>query len=281
MHIILRGAFAVDVGDAEAKLSGRIALRRSFVEPVESDDLVLRHAFAVGIHQAEVTLGIGIRLRGGLAKPAQRLSVVLRGSLALVIHEPQHVLGVRIPFVRERLKVLECRCVVVGLVSPRRIGARTAPRGKHEREGCSGGNDFEMQAHRRAHARSAARIGSLRTRTPVAAKTALASAGAVGGTAVSPQPLGMSDPAMKWTSIGGASLIRSTGKSLKFLWTMAPCCTVISCLRAAERPKMIEPSICAVAPKRFTTRPMSAAATTRRPRISRCASTSTSATTAT
>src|SRR4029077_18484390 len=53
-------------------------------------------------------------------------------------------------------------------------------------------------------------IGNLRIRFPVAAKTALATAGAKGGTPVSPMPPGTSLLAMMCTSISGASLIRKT-----------------------------------------------------------------------
>src|SRR5689334_8223158 len=59
--------------------------------------------------------------------------------------------------------------------------------------------------------RSAARIGSRRMRFPVAAKMALATAGAAGGTPGSPQPPGGSALGTIWTSMtGGASLIRRT-----------------------------------------------------------------------
>ena len=52
--------------------------------------------------------------------------------------------------------------------------------------------------------------GSRRTRLPVAAKIAFANAGASGGTPVSPIPSGASVLGTTYTSISGASLIRST-----------------------------------------------------------------------
>jgi hypothetical protein len=51
-------------------------------------------------------------------------------------------------------------------------------------------------------------IGSLRARWPQAAKIALATAGAAGGRAGSPIPPGSSRLSIRWTSIGGASLMR-------------------------------------------------------------------------
>jgi hypothetical protein len=59
--------------------------------------------------------------------------------------------------------------------------------------------------------KSAVRIGSRRMRFPVAAKMALATAGAAAGTPGSPQPPGGSTLGTMWTSTtGGASLMRNT-----------------------------------------------------------------------
>src|SRR6185503_7881902 len=60
------------------------------------------------------------------------------------------------------------------------------------------------------HVRSASASGSDRTRLPVRANTALATAGATGGTPGSPTPVGLSPPGTRWTSISGISFIRST-----------------------------------------------------------------------
>src|SRR6516164_2154646 len=59
-------------------------------------------------------------------------------------------------------------------------------------------------------AREAGSIGSLRIRFPVAANTALATAGARGGTPVSPMPPGSRLLGTMCTSTSGASLIRRT-----------------------------------------------------------------------
>src|SRR5215472_1045234 len=59
-------------------------------------------------------------------------------------------------------------------------------------------------------AREAGSIGSLRIRFPVAANTALATAGARGGTPVSPMPPGSALLGTMCTSTSGASLIRKT-----------------------------------------------------------------------
>jgi len=62
-----------------------------------------------------------------------------------------------------------------------------------------------------AERKSSGRMGSLRRRLPVAAKMALATAGATGGTPGSPQPPGALVLGTMWTSIcAGASLIRRT-----------------------------------------------------------------------
>ena len=54
-------------------------------------------------------------------------------------------------------------------------------------------------------------IGSLRIRLPVAANTALHTAGAVGGTDGSPIPPSESVLGTMWTSTTGISYMRSTG----------------------------------------------------------------------
>src|ERR1043166_4534974 len=61
--------------------------------------------------------------------------------------------------------------------------------------------------------RSAARIGSRRMRLPVAAKIALATAGATAGTGGSPTPKAGSALGATCTSMAGDSAKRSTGKS--------------------------------------------------------------------
>jgi len=53
--------------------------------------------------------------------------------------------------------------------------------------------------------------GSLRRRLPVNAATALAIAGAMGGTPGSPRPVGGSSLGMKYTATDGASVIRGGG----------------------------------------------------------------------
>ncbi len=58
---------------------------------------------------------------------------------------------------------------------------------------------------------SSARIGSLRTRFPVASNTALATAGMMPGNVISPSPVGGSVLSTKWISISGTSSMRSSG----------------------------------------------------------------------
>lgn len=55
------------------------------------------------------------------------------------------------------------------------------------------------------------RIGSFRMRLPVSVKSALATAGAIGGTPGSPTPVGGSVLFTMWTSISGISSMRSMG----------------------------------------------------------------------
>jgi hypothetical protein len=59
-------------------------------------------------------------------------------------------------------------------------------------------------------ARSSLRIGSRRMRFPVAAKIALHTAGAMGGTPGSPQPVGAASLCTMCTSTVGISFMRST-----------------------------------------------------------------------
>ena len=59
--------------------------------------------------------------------------------------------------------------------------------------------------------RSSGRIGSRRSRLPVAAKIALATAGATGGTPGSPTPPILSVVSTIWTSTAGISFIRRIG----------------------------------------------------------------------
>ena len=63
---------------------------------------------------------------------------------------------------------------------------------------------------------SAGSIGNRRSRFPVSAKTAFATAGATGGSGGSPSPVGDSALGTKWTSTRGASLSRSRRYSSKF-----------------------------------------------------------------
>src|SRR5512143_836118 len=63
--------------------------------------------------------------------------------------------------------------------------------------------------------RSSGLIGNLRMRLPVAANTAFATAGAIGGTPVSPMPLGGFVLGTMCTSTLGISSMRSNGKSSK------------------------------------------------------------------
>src|SRR5438105_349864 len=78
--------------------------------------------------------------------------------------------------------------------------------GDHERQKDT--HDVSPQAERSCFSR-----GSLRMRLPVAAKTALASAGAVTAVPGSPIPPGFSKLRTRRTSIAGASLIRSVRTS--------------------------------------------------------------------
>src|SRR5439155_14270358 len=76
--------------------------------------------------------------------------------------------------------------------------------------GLRGDRKRRWGVHDRDHALSADTRGSLLIRFPVAAKTALASAGPVIEVPGSPIPPGASRLRTRWTSIGGASFIRST-----------------------------------------------------------------------
>ena len=66
-----------------------------------------------------------------------------------------------------------------------------------------------VNAH--AERKSSGLIGSRRTRLPVAAKIALATAGATGGTPGSPTPVGCSVLGTMYTSIAGDSNMRTIG----------------------------------------------------------------------
>ena len=86
-------------------------------------------------------------------------------------------------------------------------------------------------------------------RLPVAAKIAFVSAGTTGGSAGSPRPVGALPERTQWTSIsGGAWVIRSSGKSWKFDWTVRPRSIVISCPMAYAMPSSTAPCTCCSAP---------------------------------
>src|SRR5438445_13826859 len=148
--------------------------------------------------------------------------------------------------------------------------------------GCDGYEDDERQKDTHdvsPHAeRSCFSSGSLRMRLPVAAKTALASAGAVTAVPGSPIPPGFSKLRTRCTSIAGASLIRNVRTSWKLDCCTRPFSIVTSPHKAPLIPKMIPPSICALTVSGFTTVPQSTAQTTRCTRTSPPLDTSTSAT---
>src|ERR1700738_374413 len=120
--------------------------------------------------------------------------------------------------------------------------------------------------------------GSFRTRLPVAAKTALASAGAVTAVPGSPMPPGGSPFRTRCTSIAGVSLIRSTRTLLKFDCSTRPFWSVASPYKAPPIPNTMPPSICAFTVSGFTTVPQSTAQTIRCTRTSPDFDTATSAT---
>src|SRR5882724_4429961 len=136
-----------------------------------------------------------------------------------------------------------------------------------------GTHDRSPQAKRRWRS-----SGSVRIRLPVAAKTALATAGAVTAVPGSPIPPGASPFRTRCTSIAGVSLSRSTRTSLKFDCCTRPFLSVTSPYRAPLIPKMIPPSIWAFTVSGFTTVPQSTAQTIRCTRTSPDFDTATSAT---
>jgi hypothetical protein len=90
--------------------------------------------------------------------------------------------------------------------------------GESHQQKCSENNPFCFIRHLRtlvvnryAERKSSALIGSRRTRFPVAAKIALAIAGATGGTPGSPTPVGCSVLGTIYTSIAGDSNMRTMG----------------------------------------------------------------------
>src|SRR5215813_4137635 len=157
----------------------------------------------------------------------------------------------------------------------RRRAARTGGAQKNDGERHNDAHDGSPQAER-----SCCSSGSLRTRLPVAAKTALASAGAVTAVPGSPIPPGASPFRTRCTSMAGDSFIRSTRTSWKLDCCTRPCSSVTSPHRAPLIPKMIPPSICAFTVSGFTIVPQSTAQATRCTRISPAFDTSTSATSA-
>src|SRR6267143_4250065 len=163
-------------------------------------------------------------------------------------------------------------------IEQRRIGHRSGL------AATAGDRQDDDERHKDAHGvspqaeRSWRTRGSFRIRLPVAAKTALASAGAVTAVPGSPIPPGFSKLRTRCTSIAGASLIRSVRTSWKFDCCTRPFSIVTSPHKAALIPKRIPPSICALTVSGFTTVPQSTAQTTRCTRTSPALDTSTSAT---
>ena len=105
--------------------------------------------------------------------------------------------------------------------------------------------------------------GSVRTRLPVNANTALAIAGASGGTPGSPRPPSAAPERMNSTLMLGASASFGIGRSWKLLCATRPSAIVTSLNSAADRPKTMPPSTCAVAVSGLMTSPQSTAAHTR------------------
>ena len=121
----------------------------------------------------------------------------------------------------------------------------------------------------------------VRMRCPVAAKTALHTAGASGGRPGSPSPLGGKSLATKCTSTSGASGMRSMGYRSKLDCSTRPFSNVTDRPAMVDKPSMTDPSSWFSAPERLTIGPTSAATVTRWTLIFRSASTLTSATSAT
>ena len=92
--------------------------------------------------------------------------------------------------------------------SSRFIGFRRRPSAFASAIASSPGTDARGS---QAFLRSSGRIGSRRSRLPVAAKIALATAGATGGTPGSPTPPILSVVSTMWTSTAGISFIRRIG----------------------------------------------------------------------
>src|SRR3954453_10119903 len=103
-------------------------------------------------------------------------------------------------------------------------------------------------------------------RLPVAAKIALHSAGANGGTPGSPTPLGCTsiECSTMCTRVSrGDSSMRAIWKSLKFDCSTRPSFNVISPYFASERPITAAPSICERTRSGLTQKPQSTAVSTR------------------
>src|SRR5712692_9570654 len=77
-------------------------------------------------------------------------------------------------------------------------------------------HQFQFNLFNSYYAKSALRMGSFRRRLPVAAKIALATAGAIAGVLASPIPPGASVLATMYVSISGISSMRITSYVLKF-----------------------------------------------------------------
>ena len=86
-----------------------------------------------------------------------------------------------------------------------------------------------------------ASTGNLRRRFPVAAKIALVTAGTIAEVPASPIPPGGSELLMMWTSMAGASLMRSIWYVSKLACSTRPSLSVISPWSAAVIPKMVAP----------------------------------------
>ena len=180
---------------------------------------------------------------------------------ALAAHESIPYIGLLGPAPRRARLMQE-----LGEKSPRarRPAART-DRSRHRREDAGDDRAGDRRARFRRcspaapAARSAVRCRSasadnpcqshphrqLRTRLPVSANTALAIAGAIGGTPGSPRPPSAAPERMNSTLMLGASASFGIGRSWKLLCTTRPSSIVTSLNSAADSPKMMPPSTCA------------------------------------
>ncbi|PAV93115.1 hypothetical protein WR25_13609 [Diploscapter pachys] len=122
--------------------------------------------------------------------------------------------------------------------------------------------------------------GSVRSRLPVAEKTALAIAGATAGTPSSPTPPGASPDAISSTTMSGLSTSRGRLSPAKPRARVRPFAIPVDAPSACAMPKIRPPSICCRTRSGLTIRPQSTAATRRSTRIRPPSSADTSASTA-